>query len=293
MSAALALTRTNGQWVLCPPAPPALGQLLGGMTAQAAVSLLPRLFNLCATAQGMAARLSLGLPPAADARAALARDVLRDHVLALFVTLPQALGQAPRALPAGWQMGRIAPALWGGAEPVDLARWLDSGAGLAPLAQHIRQLFSGGLGHAPVLPFADAENIDRAGALENSPAARHAAHPLMQQAEAAQGRGPLWRVLGRMLDAGCAAKGTLPAPALRADGMALVPAARGVYGLRLLARNGVITDVARITPTDHMLAMGGSLRAALATTPDPALARVIVAAHDPCLPVHWLEGADA
>lgn len=293
MSGALAISRRDGQWGLVPPAPPALGQLLCGRTAQAAASMLPRLFNLCAAAQGMAARLSLGLPPAPDARAALVHDVLRDHVLALFITLPQALGLTPRALPQGWQMGRIAPALWGGAQPVDLAKWLDRGAGLAPVAHHIMRLFSDGHGQAPVLPFADAGTIDRAGALENSPAARHADHPLMQQAETAQGRGPLWRVLGRMLDAECAATGAMPAPVLRADGMALVPAARGVYALRLLARNGVVTDVARVTPTDHMLAMGGSLRAALATTPDPALARVIVAAHDPCLPVHWLEGADA
>jgi hypothetical protein len=109
--------------------------------------------------------------------------------------------------------------------------------------------------------------------------------PLMRQAEAMAGRGPLWRLVGRLHDAQAASRGALPGPHLRACGMALVPAARGVYALRLTQQDGVLRAIRRITPTDHMLAPAGSLRAALASLRSPRLAPLLVALHDPCVPV--------
>ncbi|MGY6704443.1 hypothetical protein [Roseinatronobacter sp.] len=286
MDGALQITHDGQGWSFDLPEPPALGALLRGKSAQAAAELLPRLFNLCSAAQGMAARLSLGLSIAPDAAATLARDVLRDHLLALFMTLPRAASLPPAPLPAGWQASPdLAPALWGGARrPASLAQWLASAQGLAPLAARVAVLF-GTQGRVPPLPFVTRQNADNPSPLENSPAARHAGDPLMRQAEALAGRGPLWRLMGRICDAEAAARGDLPAPELRADGMALVPAARGVYALRLDADHGRITTICRITPTDHMLAPQGTLRQALGNLDQPALAPLLVALHDPCLPV--------
>ncbi|MCC5967578.1 MAG: hydrogenase expression/formation protein HupK [Natronohydrobacter sp.] len=285
MQGALQITHDGQGWVFDLPDPPALGTLLRGKPVAEAADLLPRLFNLCGAAQGIAARLSLGLPIAPDANATLAREVLRDHLLALFVTLPRAATLAPQPLPAGWQTSPdLAPALWGGARPVLLAQWLAAGQGLAPLVARFAALF-GAQGSVPPLPFVTLDNVDSPAALENSPAARHAADPLMRQAETLAGRGPLWRLLGRIIDAEAAAQAHLPDPELRADGMALVPAARGSYALRLQAHQGRITTICRITPTDHMLAPGGTLRQALGTLDQPALAPLLIALHDPCLPV--------
>lgn len=285
MDAALQITFDGLGWVFDLPDPPALGALLRGKSPEQAAELLPRLFNLCGGAQGMAARLSLGLPLGPDASATLAREVLRDHLLALFVTLPRAAGLSPLPLPAGWQTSPdLAPALWGGARPVLLAQWLAAGQGLAPLVARVAALF-GAQATVPPLPFVTLQNADSPTALENSPAARHAADPLMRQAETLAGRGPLWRLLGRIIDAEAAAREQLPAPELRADGMALVPAARGAYALRLKAHQDRITAICRITPTDHTLAPGGALRLALSALDQPALAPLLAALHDPCLPV--------
>ncbi|MFN7001925.1 MAG: hypothetical protein ACK4NW_00675 [Roseinatronobacter sp.] len=285
MQDALQITHDGQGWVFDLPDPPALGALLRGKSPEQAAELLPRLFNLCGGAQGIAARLSLGLPLAPDARTSLAREVLRDHLLALFVTLPRAAGLSPLPLPAGWQTSPdLAPALWGGARPVLLAQWLAAGQGLAPLVARVAALF-GAQATVPPSPFVTLQDADSPTALENSPAARHAADPLLRQAETLAGRGPLWRLLGRIIDAEAAARGALPAPELRADGMALVPAARGAYALRLKAHQDRITAICRITPTDHMLAPGGTLRLALSALDQPALAPLLIALHDPCLPV--------
>jgi hypothetical protein len=274
-----------GGWSFDLPDPPPLGRLLAGKSSEAAANMLARLFNLCGAAQGAAARLSAGLELGPDMMTGLARDVLRDHLLALFVTLPRDCDLPPMPLPANWQAkGDLSGALWGGPRPLVLEDWLRSGAGLAPLAKAIRARFPGQLGASGPLPFASAASVDRFEPLENSPAMRHARDTLLKQAEAAHGRGPLWRLLGRICDAEDAALGKLPAPERRLDGMALVPAARGVYALRLRVRASGVRGIMRWTPTDHMLAPGGALRTALASTRDPALARLIVALHDPCLP---------
>lgn len=289
MEGALKITHDRQGWSIDQPDPPALGALLRGRTAQEAATLLPRLFNLCGAAQGMAARLSLGLPIGPDAQASLSQEVLRDHLLALFVTLPRAAGLPPQPLPEGWlSRPDLAHALWGGPRPALLAQWLASGLGLAPLVARVAALF-GTQAQVPPLPFVTQQNADGHAPLENSPAARHAGATLMSQAEVLAGRGPLWRTLGLICDAEAAARGRLPAPELRVDGMALVPAARGVYALRLTTHDGRVASIRRFTPTDHMLTPVGALRLALDALDNPALAPLLVALHDPCLPVRLPE----
>jgi hypothetical protein len=273
-------------WQVDPPALPALEALLIGKPTTEVAETLPRLFNLCGAAQGLAARLSLGLPPIPQAATLLAREILRDHLLALCLTLPRLAGLPVRTLPGGWQSATdMAPVLWGGARPDDLRVWLNSDFGLAPLVARVHALFAPGEAEAPTFPMVDAANVDGLAPVENSPAARHAGTPLMRQAEAMAGRGALWRLIGRLCDAEGAACGALPVPHLRADGMALVPAARGVYALRLAQESGVLRGIQRITPTDHMLAPQGALRLALDNLRNPALAPLLLALHDPCVPV--------
>ncbi len=97
-----------------------------------------------------------------------------------------------------------------------------------------------------------------------------------------------------MADLEAAVTGHLPAPRLR-GGVAVVPAARGAYALRLTTAGGMVTGFARRTPTDHMLARGGALMQALATLPPGLRGRAgqIVALHDPCVPVTVREASHA
>lgn len=69
-------------------------QALVGRTREEAARLAPLVFNLCGAAHGFAAATALGLPAAADG-AAMARETVRDHALAMLHTWPQALGEAP------------------------------------------------------------------------------------------------------------------------------------------------------------------------------------------------------
>ncbi|MFG1432133.1 nickel-dependent hydrogenase large subunit [Xanthobacter sp. V2C-8] len=69
-------------------------QALAGRTAEEAARLVPLVFNLCGTAHGLAARRALGLPAAEDG-AAMARESVRDHALAILHGWPVLLGGAP------------------------------------------------------------------------------------------------------------------------------------------------------------------------------------------------------
>ena len=255
------------------PMLPVEAMLLGKPMAEAA-EMLPRLFNLCRVAQGMAALLSLGLPAAGDLRA----EVIRDHLMKLCLLLPRALGAAPLPLPAD-------PACLPGSRglPADgnPAGW-DSP--LAPLATRIAAAFAPGEACSDALPPPPRPLAE--GAFENSAAGRQAGHPALKAIEAAHGRGPLWRFFGLVADLDAALQGRLPAPTV-ANGIACVPAARGAYGLRIAQAGGIVTGLHRRTPTDHLLAPGGALIGALAALPlaKRALAPLVVALHDPCIPV--------
>ena len=147
--------------------------------------MLPRLFNLCRMAQGVAAQAALGLAPEvsdADLRA----EVLCEHLVALCVTLPPLLGRAPGRLP----VGDVAGALFGRGLPKGLnglAEWLAQGAGCAPLVATLRDALQPGEGVIAPLPPPPAPFAP--GLWENSAAGRRADHPLLRAVEAAHGRG--------------------------------------------------------------------------------------------------------
>ena len=268
-------------------APLPVEKLLIGRPVAEAAALMPRLFNLCRAAQSAAAHLALGLPVPEDADR-LRAEVLRDHLIKLFLTWPKLLGQPPRPFPAP---GTTATALFGPAETFpDSAgafdRWLASGAGCAPLLTAIREAF------APGEAVADLPDTTPATAMtlspqENSTALRHPGHPVLDQIADTYGRGPLWRATARLIDAGACLAGTLPAPWLTPDGTALTPAARGKYAVRARADQGRVAAFARVTPTDHLLTPGGMLQASLATLPaaKAALAPLVLDILDPCVPV--------
>jgi hypothetical protein len=271
-------------------AEPVVAALLCGRCMAEAAALLPAVFALCRSAQQIAAHLAFGLPEAPGARMALAAEMRRDHLVKLWLSWPAFLGLPARPLPADWAGGpALAAALFGpsGRLPdsaAGLAAFLASGHGLGPVLAALSTAFAGGRARVAVLPPVDAERAFTLGAVENSPALRHAAEPAMRAAETAQGRGPLWRALGRAFDLQAAIDHRLPAPRQPAPGQALVPAARGLYAVAATVRDGTVRNFLRVTPTDHMLARGGMLEGALAALPaDRAgLAPLVLDILDPC-----------
>jgi len=272
-----------------------LAQMVVGQSPEAVAALLPRIFGLCRVAQGAAARLALGLPGVIDP-AELAREVLREHLLLLLATLPPLLALSP--LPVS--LAAPAAALFGPARALprgleDFSAWLRAGSGAAPVLSALSVRFAPGVAVTGALPTSnDAYAMARV-AVENTPAGRQAAHPLLQSVAATGGRGPLWRALGMLADAEAALAGALPAPRLLPDGTAVVAAARGAYALRLPQADGRVTGILRTTPTDQIAAPGGALEQSLASLPADlvALAPLVVALHDPCLPVDLHEARDA
>lgn len=271
------LVQASHGWQLIRQPGPDIARLLIGRPVDEAAALLPRLFNLCRTAQGTAVRLSLGLPVTNGTSA----EIIRDHLAHLYVILPRALGLDPVPPPNPQDRkslfgptGRLPQ------DPAALRLWLAADNALARLARQVEQLFPVALWKIPRLP--KARGIIP-GAFENSPAARQADHSLLQALPC----GPFWRLLGKLCDLEAALDNKLPAPERLADGTALVQAARGTYALRLTHTSGRITGLARLTPTDHQLAPGGPMETALDLLPTdrPDLARALVALIDPCIPV--------
>lgn len=251
---------------------PDLAALMTGRPVEEVAALLPRLFNLCRMAQTTAARLALGL----DHQPETGAEVMQDHLARIHVTLRRAFDLSPQRPDPASALGSLPRNL------PDLADWLASPLPAAELGRAVARSFAGGMGLAGPLPFPKGTET---GAFENSPAGRQADHPLLVALEADQGRSPLWRYIGLLAD--LAAAHALAAPQRLADGTAVVQAARGAYALRLGQAGGVVTDVLRITPTDHQLAPGGALALALVGVPGdrPDLVARLVALHDPCIPV--------
>jgi hypothetical protein len=267
------------------PAPPLpLAHLVEGRGVEEVAELVPRLFNLCREAQTVALRMALGLPLADHD--ALGAEIARDHALKLGVIWRLRLG-----LPA--QAGQGADVLAGDfpGDAAAFARYLQGEAGIAPLLRAVAGRFGPGEGVCTPLPEATPDSILAVTAQENSIAARHLDHPVMRHVEAQYGRGPLWRVLARAIDLEAAVHGRLPSPRLTAEGVAVVPAARGLYAVRAEVRAGRVIRLERMTPTDHLLAPGGIMAQALASLPRArqALAGLMVDLLDPCTPV-TLEG---
>ncbi|MGB0661390.1 MAG: hydrogenase expression/formation protein HupK [Mangrovicoccus sp.] len=269
------------------PAPePPVAQLMLGRPVAEVVETLPRLFNLCRAAQSTAAHMAFGMTPPTDLVSGvnLGAEITRDHLARLGLLLPRHLGQPVADIAEG-------PAAVLGAglpqDPSDFAAYLRSGTPLAALLRGLIAHFGPGEACAD-LPLPDDEDLQPGRAVENSPAARHADHPLMQYIALTQGKGPLWRVVARALDLTAARAGRLPLPRCRAsDGAALCPAARGTYAIHGKAADGHVTALTRITPTDHLLAPNGILEQSLASLPAAKshLAPLLLDILDPCRPV--------
>ena len=83
LSAASITFGPNGPTLTAAAPLPVEALVLGRPVAEAA-ELLPRLFNLCRMAQGLAAKLALGLPATEDP----GTEIIRDHVLSADRTQP-------------------------------------------------------------------------------------------------------------------------------------------------------------------------------------------------------------
>ena len=274
------------------PAPPVERLVIGRPVAEAA-EMLPRIFNLCRSAQEVVARLCFDLPLPEGWRAHLAGDIARDHALKLAVMLPARLGQTPLPLPqnaAGYPQ-----ALWGAEDGLSSAegfeRFLRGGHGIAPAMQAVDQLFGRDASCDP-LPSVNMTTMAQIAPLENSVAARHLDHPVMQHVAQTRGRGPVWRLLARALDLATALANRLPDPVIVGQAVR-VPAARGLYTVEAAQQDGRVAAFRRVTPTDHLLAPGGVMAQSLARLPRDkhGLAPLLVEILDPCRPVTVTGGA--
>lgn len=286
-------------------------EVLVGRTSQEAARLVPLIFNLCGAAHGFAAAAALGLPSRADA-AAMARESVRDHALAILHHWPAALGEAPDrvnlgliARPGG--EGALASALvgalvgdgsdlstfslseleaWLGAAPTDTARRLarirrevDPGEGRAALpeltGEDVAAALAGG-GASP--PLRETGPLGRV---------RHA--PLLSALLAAEGPSLFVRLLARLVDCLAALK---PAPAQThptAPGIGLADAARGLLGHGARVEEDRVSAYRILSPSAWNLAPGGLLERAFAALSPGGQARwiapLLVCAINPCVPV--------
>lgn len=284
----------------CPPELP-VSELVIGRSIHDAAAILPRVFNLCRGAQETAARLAFGLPLAERSADALRAEILRDHVLMLCIKLPGHFGAAPYSLPAGWMAdpALLRPVLLGDAPglPCDrdgLDRQLAAGQGVMALLGQIRESFAPGEAASDVFVVPHGVDALSRQPFENSVAGRWAMHPLMQSVEQANGRGPFWRVLGRVIELEALISGVHLGYRATPSGEANVAAARGAYAVAANTEAGIVTTFRRVTPTDHLLAAGGVMEQSLARLPAEkvGLAPLLLDVLDPCVPVQ-LEVCDA
>lgn len=279
-------------------APLPVARLITGKGVSEAADLLPRLFNLCRTAQSAAARLAFGLPLLPEHAEEMRREVLREHLIRFCLKFPAHFGACATPFPDGWQNGgdAVAHALFGprGVLPEskpEFDAFLERGEGVGGILAKIRDCFAPGEAASGVLHRVTPANALTARALENSVAARQAERPALRAIEATFGRGPLWRASARAYDAQACLTGDLPAMISPRPGLAIVPAARGTYAIEAEVRGGIVTAFHRVTPTDHLLAKGGILDQVLASLPSrkSGMASLVLDILDPCMPVRLLE----
>lgn len=282
MQQALIITQGRDGWGFCAPPDLPVAALVLGQPVEQAANLLPRLFNLCAGAQGMAARLAFGLPLGQDDR--LRDEILRDHLLKLCVIWPSLLGMKPMALPQN--MTAPGPMILPGFG-IDFGAWIKAGQGVAAVLAAIEQAFSPGEAVSD-LPLMRPETAFDAGPQDNSVAARHATNPALRAIAAQYGRGPFWRASALIFDA-LALLHTPPQAHICADGTVVVPAARGAYAVRARKLEGVVTAFARRTPTDHLCAPGGVLQQSLTSLPRAKAHRLplVIDILGPCVAVQF------
>ena len=282
---------TAGIWRVDAPPGPEAHRLAAGKPVGEAREMLGRVFNLCRAAQTAGFDIATGVAPQT---ASIAAEIRRDHLMQIFMAWPKALGITPwfdREWLTDDHAALIAlfgPTARAPRSDFEMAGFLGSEDGVGPLLHLIGEVFGPRTATALDLPFVDAETAFRAVAVENSPAARQAAHPALAYVEAMYGRGPLWRAVGRVIDLAMILEGTPPRPVAAPEGRAIVPATRGYYAVSVGTRDGHVTSLARITPTDHMLAPGGALEAMLSRLPSDRamLLPVLMTLVDPCRPLN-------
>ncbi|MDD9730508.1 hydrogenase expression/formation protein HupK [Mameliella sp. AT18] len=271
-----------------------VARLVIGKPAAEAAELLPRLFNLCRVAQGVAARAAFGLPLPTGWQDDLRAEILREHVAKLCLRWPALVSLPPLALPRDWQAGNaetrrviFGPAGQMPETPEQFRAFLEAEQGCARLLRAISRLFAPFEACRTALPAPGVGGFFGPRVTENSTATRQAAHPVLQDIETRWGRGPLWSATALACDLQAVLDGRLPA-AVISRGCAVVPAARGLYGITASVEHGRVTAFARQTPTDHLLAPGGALEQSLASLRPAraqALGPLVLSLLDPCSPV--------
>ncbi|PWR23152.1 nickel-dependent hydrogenase large subunit [Zavarzinia compransoris] len=314
MSGGLAITldragdRVQAELALTPG--PAPARLLAGRGAAEAAALVPLVFNLCAVAQGRAARAALGLAGHdAGEETALRQEHLRDHLHCFAVAWPALLGQGPDndLLAAAGALARgegaaLRERLTGRAADLGdldgpgLDRVLAAGeTPLLRLLAALRRRLQPSWGRAS-LPAPTPSDVagrlagGQAPLCETTALDHVAGRPLVAALAAAEGRSLFLRMIGRVLD--CLRvldPRALIAPALApAPGVGIAAAVRGVLGHRAELRDGRVADYRLLAPTDWNLAPGGILARVLNALPAgedlPFLARLAISCINPCVP---------
>ncbi|MEL6977833.1 MAG: hypothetical protein AAGM38_04035 [Pseudomonadota bacterium] len=281
------------------PASPPIAAMLRGRTPDAALGLIPLIFNLCAGAQEGAARCALGAPRAPDMGRRIAAETLREHALRCLKDWPEALGLKPD-LPAligvgrleadddGSRLDALEAAMFGEhAGALDLHAFAERGAG--PAAKALRVV-----GDWPAAWAFDA--AAPSARMDPTLLRRVADDPRLTPLLAAQGATLFARMAARIVDAARMIeilRGERPAPEPErlAPGIGVAEAARGKLIHRARIDAGRIADYAVETPTDAVMEEGGMLSrmiAAAGAAPPPLrdkIARLAILACDPCAPV--------
>lgn len=292
---------------------------LVGRRAEEAALLIPRVFNLCASAHAEAARAALGLSAGDAEGGGLSwQERLRDHAVAVFCDWPALLGGTPdrdalKGLAGGSAdaMGALRSRLLG--IEIDLAdgtvrtldRWLSGGASAtARLLARLRATLDPAWGRAelPTPELADVVAALAAGAptvpRETTAADLWRATPMLAELVAREGMSLFVRMLARLLDLlACIDGRTSSGDHLRSPGagIGLARAARGLLAHRARVVGGIVTEYRILSPSAWNLAEGGLLERMLAALPmgpqTPMLARLAVSCVNPCVPVRLRFGA--
>ncbi|MCR9107370.1 hydrogenase expression/formation protein HupK [Marivita sp. XM-24bin2] len=271
-----------------------VARMVLGKPVDEVAALLPRLFNLCRVAQGVAVRAALGLELESGWQEALRQEILREHVAKLCLKWPALMSRPAVALPKDWMTGSDAArqALFGCHAGMphsieDLRDFLAQDTSIAPILRAISDLFQPGEGCRSTLPHVGPDTVFSDDVQENSVAARRADHPVLRHIAATHGRGPMWQALAVAFELDALLAGERPRLWWLENG-AIVEAARGLYGITAIVQDGHVAAFTRITPTDHLTARGGALDQSLASLPAgraQALAPLLLSILDPCYPV--------
>lgn len=286
---------------------------LVGRRAEDAALLIPRVFNLCASAHAEAARCALGLPPGPDADASARQERLLDHAVAVFCDWPALLGGvADREALRGLAHGRTEIArtlrrrllgdeidlVGGGVRTLD--RWLSCGATpTARLFARLHGLLDPAWGRAELLmpgPADIAASLEAGRptqSRETTAADLWRETPLLSELTAREGMSLFVRMLARLADllACLDSSEGLPDASVCAPaaGIGLARAARGLLAHRATVVAGIVTDYRILSPSAWNLAEGGLLGRMFATLPTgdqaPMLARLVLSCVNPCVPV--------